>query len=110
MSDLHGSAWLGAFDAEDGELAGFVCVAPVNRAMRIRSLYVLSQFRRRGLGLLLVKAAVEQCGQRAATAFCNKVSKKIFESCGFVVHSEGANGTWFLRREELQAMDGPGPT
>jgi ribosomal protein S18 acetylase RimI-like enzyme len=88
----------GALVAElDGEVAGYVSLGRPTRlesnrhVLSVHGLAVAPAFQRRGLGRALLRAAVEEAGERGARRLTLRVlatnagARALYDACGFVV-------------------------
>lgn len=81
----------------DGEIAGFITPHETAWGWRLGPIFVLPEYRRRGLALAAYEAR-RHLTMVAFVADTNAASATLHERAGFTRWKRG-NGGWFLRRE-----------
>ena len=93
----------------DGRIAGFLVAWRVLDETQVAELGVHPDFRRRGLGRLLVSEAMEEARSRGSSAERlevregNAAARRLYESMGFV--SVGRRPKYYEGREDAILMD-----
>lgn len=92
--------WIGAF--WDGKACGCNCVMRMGNKYRIKSSFVLSDFRGQGIYNKMFEMAMGFIPDGAQiTAYCTKMSLNTFLRYGFKVISENVKGIKYVVYEQL---------
>lgn len=90
-------------DNSQGKAAilGFAAMFIRNGRARLKSDYVLPDYRGKGIGSALIAARLELAAKRGATeasAFCTPASLPLYQAAGFKENSRNSRGIAFCRR------------